>query len=115
LNKQKISGGAKKLLISADHFHRLQQEFLAAASKEDGDSVHFDAFKSVLLNCGLPHFGTEEVFKLFDTDKSGTVDYCEFLLLLSSFREDNAERGRLSHLRPFLCPLTLVLARSRSY
>jgi Ca2+-binding EF-hand superfamily protein len=91
--KEQKAGSAAQTLISSDHFLQLKKEFLAAASKEDGDSIHFDAFKEVLLNCRLAFFATEEIFQLFDSDKSGTVDYCEFLLLLSSFRRDHAEKG----------------------
>ena len=115
VSKERKSKEAQKFSISSDHFHRLQQEFVSAASKEDDDSINFDAFKQVLLNCDLSNFATEEIFKIFDTDKSGTVDYCEFLLLLSSFRHDHADKGILSYFSRILSYSVLSYSLSPSY
>jgi len=82
------------LKISKDGFYELRQYFLdeihqddAATGSCDKAGVDFLAYCRILTKCKLDLFADKNIYNMFDTDQNGSVDYCEFLLLLASFHE----------------------------
>jgi len=80
--------------ISNDKFHQLQREFLKTVEHDGTTSIsltrglNLEEFCYIFNSNGLPKFGTEEVFHIFDLDDGGSVDYFEFLSVLAPYRED---------------------------
>ena len=85
---------AGSLQITKDGFYELRSYFLdeihqqGAVDTCDKVGVDFSAYCRILNKCKLEKFADQNIFNLFDTDRNGSVDYCEFLLLLASFLPD---------------------------
>ena len=85
---------AGSLKISKVGFYELRQYFLdeihqvGATDTCDKAGVDFSAYCRILNKCKLDKFADQCIFNMFDTDHNGSVDYCEFLLLLASFRHE---------------------------
>lgn len=84
-----------KFVITNEGIKLLKEKFLEYQHAEISDEaaasdsgLDLKAFQEVVLSAGFSNLATERVFNIFDYNHSGTVDYLEFLLALSSFRRD---------------------------
>lgn len=63
-------------------------------SKETGEPIlDYEAFKAILLECGLPELANRRVFRIFDIGKNGEIDLKEFLVTMVAFRGAGEEVG----------------------
>jgi len=78
--------------ISPAKFSSLKRHFLKVSSVDTGSTatggINYQQFCSILETCKMDEFCSGKIFGVFDMDRSGRVDYFEFLLALSSYRKD---------------------------
>ena len=84
------------LNVSNTGFYELRQYFLdeihhvvdSTTETYGKTGVDFSAYCRILTKCKLELLADQNIYNMFDTDRNGSVDYCEFLLLLASFRPE---------------------------
>lgn len=98
-----------KLEISTVKFRELQSQFVEAVqgggSGAEGRTsltaeIPFNVYEKILIRNNLECLATQEIFKVFDRDGDHTLDYFEFLSVLSSMREtalDDDETEQCRH------------------
>ena len=84
--------------FSADEIRSMQDNFskLAASKKDDG-LIDKDEFKEMLSNQGNSAF-VDGLFRMFDSDSDGFIDFKEFVVSLSIYQNKNKninEEGKL--------------------
>jgi len=87
-----------KGLFSEEELERLKNEFGRIAAEnamasperieggQEGKGLDFRHFREIMTGLGLDHLPLERIFKVFDTNGTGDVDYREFLVGVSKFR-----------------------------
>eukprot|EP01064_Diplonema_japonicum_P010884 TRINITY_DN180_c5_g1_i1.p1 TRINITY_DN180_c5_g1~~TRINITY_DN180_c5_g1_i1.p1 ORF type:complete len:181 (+),score=54.73 TRINITY_DN180_c5_g1_i1:52-594(+) len=93
-----IAGLTEKTSFSADEIRNMQDNFkkLAAARKDDG-LIDREEFKDMLSSQGSSTF-VDGLFRMFDADHDGFVDFQEFVISLSIYQNKNkhiTEEGKL--------------------
>jgi calcium-dependent protein kinase len=94
-----------KLNISTDRFRSLQSEFIDSVSEDESTysnvGITFPLFENILKRNELAYLATPEVFREFDKDGNESIDYFEFLSVLSAMREttmaDDVETEQCRH------------------
>eukprot|EP01060_Flectonema_neradi_P015376 TRINITY_DN219_c1_g1_i1.p1 TRINITY_DN219_c1_g1~~TRINITY_DN219_c1_g1_i1.p1 ORF type:complete len:181 (+),score=43.25 TRINITY_DN219_c1_g1_i1:66-608(+) len=89
---------AQSTSFSADEIRNMQDNFnkLAASKKDDG-LIDKDEFKEMLSNQGNSAF-VDGLFRMFDADSDGFIDFKEFVVSLSIYQNKNkniTEEGKL--------------------
>ena len=71
-----------------NEFGRVAAESAAASPRADheGRGLNFEQFKDIMTGLALNHLPLERIFKVFDTNGTGDVDYREFLVGVSKFK-----------------------------
>lgn len=73
-------------VFTAEELEKLKTEFGKAVASTGGSSIRLAEFKQVMGNLGFDHLPLERIFKVFDTNGTGDLDYREFLIGVSKFR-----------------------------
>lgn len=85
---QQAGGGLADVDLSAftpEELERLKAEF-GKATEGGGSSLTQAQFEGVMAKLGLDHLPVARLFKAFDADGTGDIDYREFLMGVSNFR-----------------------------
>lgn len=91
---QILGESAQSFQITNDVFHKLQKDFLNTVDHDGRVAISLsrgivlDEFCSILRSNEITQFAKEEVFRIFDLDGSGSIDYFEFLSVLAPYREN---------------------------
>jgi calcium-dependent protein kinase len=97
---------SSQMTFSSSQLSTLQRCFIEALQRSVVSSsetlsalmsrgLAFDAFCQVVSESGLAGLGKKQIFDLFDSDGSGSVDYKEFLLTLASFLAPGEDKARV--------------------
>eukprot|EP01035_Chromulina_nebulosa_P018072 gene18072-23719_t len=91
LLRQKFVNAAKESAIKKANNNNDQ----TASSSSDNEDIGYDEFCSIVDSVGLNVLAHPHVFRLFDNDGNGRVDYREFLMSLTAFRDNGEDSLRL--------------------
>ncbi len=78
----------QSLVITPQLFKSLQREFMRITDQKPTREVTEEEFFTVVHTANIPWLAHRQVFRIFDNDDSGTVDYFEFLISLVPFRAE---------------------------
>lgn len=95
LESHSSTTGLTGLHVTDLHFSQLRQAYLEKTGTHDLENAALDrkGFMEVLHKCGLGRLATDAIFEVFDEDRSGGIDYYEFVVTLTAFRAPHGATG----------------------